>query len=170
MRLLLFILGLLFGFIGFTLLFEECPPCPQKEEPKIEKTDGAETDTERKKEFEYFKLANQERNKQLKWNECLAEVGRKKAKDMYDRNYFGHKDPLTGEIETWGWIKELCGSPSFSGENLTMNFSSVTEAHEALMKSPSHKENLQNTKFDYLGVGCYKNKCAQIFSSVFSSK
>lgn len=114
-------------------------------------------------ESEIFAYANEERIEALEQDKCLIEVARKKSKDMYDREYFAHKDPETGKIETWGWIREACGGYTYAGENLTMNFTDAEKAHKALMNSPSHRKNIVNPNFEKMGVGCYKHFCTQLF-------
>ena len=109
-----------------------------------------------------FLLTKNERP--IEWNECLAEVGRKKSKDMVERGYWSHEDPVTGENKTWSWIKE-CEDYKYAGENISKNFENSIEAHKALMDSLTHKKNIMESNFNKLGVGCYKNICTEIFTN-----
>jgi uncharacterized protein YkwD len=119
---------------------------------------------ESKIEKELFLLANSERANRMEWNNCLAEIGRLKAIDMYKRNYFSHYDPETNKIETWENIENRCFVFTFAGENLVMNFKNSQQAHKALMESPTHRENIVENNFSKMGVGCYKDRCVEVFT------
>ena len=116
-------------------------------------------------EMGLFLKANEERTEKLDWSYCLHDLAIDRSKDMVEKDYFSHEDPETGNVETWNKIDEACGKYSKAGENLVMRFSSYEEAHEALMNSKLHRDNIVNVKFKEMGVGCYENVCTELFGS-----
>jgi len=113
-----------------------------------------------------FEFANNEREIKLEWNECLAEKAVERAKDMSERNYFSHTDPLTGETLAWNLINS-CIDYRYAGENLAMDFNDASIAHRALMNSELHRKNILNINFRQMGVGCFRNICVELFAGLF---
>lgn len=109
--------------------------------------------------------------KKLKINGQLSLSAQKKAQDMAEREYFGHKGPA-GE-DPWKWIENENYSYLIAGENLAVNFISPEKAVIAWMNSPSHRENLLNEKFTETGIGIsqgyYKNKKATYIVQFFAA-
>ena len=102
-------------------------------------------------------------NRRLKWDSCLADRAAKRAKDMVRKNQFSHKDPGTGKNKAWDLIAS-CYSYRYGGENLIKGNSSPQEMHDLLMKSPAHRRNILNQRFDRLGIGCHHDVCVQLFA------
>lgn len=74
-----------------------------------------------------------------------------KAEDMVRDGYFSHiakdgKNP-------WYWIKEAGYRFKYAGENLAVLFDSANDIEKAWLNSPSHRENILNSKFTEIGVG-----------------
>jgi uncharacterized protein YkwD len=139
-------------FIGFLCLY--------KYEPKIE----ISSINISKIENSLFSYINDERGVDLVWDDCLKEIAREKSKDMFNRDYFSHKDPETSIIETWEKIEKNCGNYKLAGENLVKDFKGdPLVAHKALMNSESHKDNIIDSNYYYIGIGCYDNICTQLF-------
>ena len=67
-----------------------------------------------------------------------------KAEDMAINNYFAHYSP-NGK-KPWDWINRDNYAYLFVGENLAINFTSAEAVHEALMNSPTHRQNILNEK------------------------
>lgn len=86
----------------------------------------------------------------LKLSSALSASAKAKAEDMVLNNYFAHYSP-DGK-KPWDWISRAEYPYLFVGENLAMNFSSAASAHIALMQSPSHKENILNSRFSDVGL------------------
>ena len=86
----------------------------------------------------------------VKINSVLNSSAKLKAEDMIANNYFAHHSP-DGK-KPWDWIDRSTYPYLFVGENLAMNFSSADSAHNALMLSPSHKENILNNRFSDIGL------------------
>ncbi|MFA6043272.1 MAG: CAP domain-containing protein [Patescibacteria group bacterium] len=99
-------------------------------------------------------LSNQSRQEKkigtLTFNPKLAEAATRKAKDMLARNYFAHTTPDGKRF--WTWIDNTGYNYSVAGENLAIDFTSPESAHAALMASPSHRENILNTRYKEVGI------------------
>jgi len=99
-------------------------------------------------------LINQERSKvgvaPLKIDSQLQKMAQVKSDEMVAKSYFSHTSPTYGS--PFDMMKTFGISYTTAGENIAGN-SSVDGAHEALMNSPSHKENILNSSFNYVGIG-----------------
>lgn len=111
---------------------------------------------------ELFRWVQRE-NRQLEWDECLARVARRRARDMALSGRFGHKDPKTGKNPVWRSVWE-CDHYRSAGENLVRGNATPREMHRALMESRTHRENLLNPEYHLVGIGCYGNLCVQLFA------
>lgn len=87
---------------------------------------------------------------QLSENSLLTQAASLKAQDMIQKNYFSHWSP--GGISPWHWIKEAGYNYKYAGENLAMGFIDASEVHQAWLNSPTHKENLLNSKYSEIGI------------------
>ena len=150
----LVVIGILCLFLVYSGFFN-------KEFPKVE---AVSLNYEEETEKCLFNLLNSEREKPLILDQELKEIARWKAEEMFRRNFFAHKDPVTGKIETFNKIYEK-DLYNFIGENLVKKYSSCQEAHTALINSEKHKENIVNIRFTNGAVGCYNNNCVQLFGS-----
>lgn len=86
----------------------------------------------------------------LKQNSLLSEAARRKAGDMFAFNYWAHNSP-SGR-DPWTFFKEVGYHYLYAGENLARDFRDPESVTEAWMNSPSHKENLMNSKYQDIGV------------------
>ena len=105
-------------------------------------------------EYTMLELLNQERRAQglrpLKPDPEATEVAREHSQDMFERGYFSH---LTPEGEgPFDRMRE--GNMRFivAGENLAFA-RTVPMAHQGLMKSPGHRENILRPYFGRVGIG-----------------
>lgn len=114
-------------------------------------------------------LVNQERTKaglqQMKVDNTLVNLARKKSQDMIDKNYFGHTSPTYGS--PFNMLKQAGVNYYTAGENLA-GAGSVESAHSMLMASSGHRANILNSRFNYFGVGVanggpYGNMFTQLF-------
>ncbi len=105
-------------------------------------------------EKEMFDLVNKERKAQglneLKFDNPLRDVGRAHCTDMFNRRYFSHYSPEGKSPFTR--IQEAGIEYIAAGENLAYA-PSVAIAHQGLMNSPGHRENILRVEFGTLGVG-----------------
>ncbi len=130
---------------------------------------------ERTTEKQIINYVNQERVKQgleqLIESEVLNKVAELKAQDMLGNDYFAHTSP--DGVDPWFWFDKVGYPYRFAGENLGMDFKTVTAVHEAWMKSEAHKDNILSNKYKEIGVavktGIIDNKETQIAVQVFGS-
>ncbi len=111
-------------------------------------------------EYQLFDLTNATRVNHhlnvLEWDEHVKETARKHSKDMAENNYFSHTN-LEG-LSPFDRMSEDDIFFTFAGENLaTGQFSSIF-AHEGLMNSLGHRENILRPEYQYLGVGVAFNE------------
>lgn len=83
-------------------------------------------------------------------NLALSNAARLKAQNMFAENYWAHFSP-SGK-DPWGFMLSSGYKFSFAGENLARNFSNANDVVVAWMNSPSHRENIVNSKYQDIGV------------------
>lgn len=105
-------------------------------------------------EKEMFDLVNKERRdrgiSELKVSDALRDVGRAHCTDMFKRSYFSHYTP-EGK-SPFDRIQAAGIDYVAAGENLAYA-PSLAIAHQGLMNSPGHRENILRKEFGTLGVG-----------------
>jgi uncharacterized protein YkwD len=114
-------------------------------------------------EYQLFDLTNATRVNHglsvLTWNNRVRQTARDHSMDMAVKNYFDHTD-LDGK-SPFDRMEEDHVVFNLAGENLaTGQFSSIF-AHEGLMNSLGHRENILREDYEYLGVGVAFNKESQ---------
>ncbi|KYG32392.1 CAP domain-containing protein [Alkalihalobacillus trypoxylicola] len=145
---------------------KEEEPAPQPEQPVIEEpveetpvveeeeVQNENTANVTQEEQEMVNLVNQERQQRglapLTINNELTKVARVKAQDMIDNNYFDHQSPTYGS--PFDMLNHFGISYRTAGENLAGN-QSVGAAHQALMNSQGHRENILNSNYTEVGIG-----------------
>lgn len=153
-----------------TSIFEEINKDTNKPKQEIEKEEQSEELSEM--ESQMVNLVNQERAKnnlsQLEVDTNLREVARLKSKDLARDVYFAHESPVYGSpfdmMQTYGI------DFTQAGENLA-GHQSVEEAHEGLMNSKSHRENILKPEFTHIGIGVKESeKFKYIFTQMFITK
>jgi uncharacterized protein YkwD len=116
-------------------------------DPKAEKT-----------EQQIFQLANQARKdagvEPLQWNEQAAEAARAHAKLLAQNQSLSH------QFSSEPALRERLGATGLRFDATAENVAdaeSAEEAHQALMNSPPHRQNLLNPKYNSLGIGVATN-------------
>ncbi len=101
-----------------------------------------------------IELTNTERQKlglsPVSENEELDKAASAKADNMFTENYWAHFAP-SGK-SPWDFILGAGYRFTFAGENLAKNFYSSDDVVKAWMNSPSHRENLLNSKYKDIGI------------------
>lgn len=101
-----------------------------------------------------IELTNAERVKlglsSLQENKLLSEAARQKAADMFAFNYWAHISP-SGRTP-WAFFTDVGYKYQYAGENLARDFHDPESVITAWMNSPSHKENIVNSKYQEMGV------------------
>lgn len=114
-------------------------------------------------EYQLFDLTNAARVNHglsvLDWDESVRETARGHSKDMAENNYFNHTN-LEGQ-SPFDRMTEDGIAFSMAGENLAMGQLSSIFAHEGLMNSPGHRENILQKGYERLGVGVAFNERSQ---------
>ncbi len=88
--------------------------------------------------------------KPLSYNEKLADAARRKAANMFEENYWAHVSP-SGK-SPWVWFQAAGYSYTFAGENLAKDFGDTSRMMSAWMASPTHKDNIVNSKYTEIGL------------------
>ena len=105
-------------------------------------------------EEKMLQLVNKEREErglpELVMDEKLRDVARKHSTDMFQRGYFSHVDP--DGVTAFDRMTDGGVSYIYAGENLAAA-PSVSMAHQGLMDSPGHKENILRSEFRRVGIG-----------------
>jgi len=83
-------------------------------------------------------------------DEKAREAARKHGRDMFENGYFSHEDLNGGNHSDR--MKETGTEFMMSGENLALS-QDLKSAHEGLMNSPGHKENILHPFFHRVGIG-----------------
>ena len=124
-------------------------------------------------EFESFQLINDARSEegaqpQLALEESLSGVARSHSEAMRDRGFFGHVDPEGNALS-----ERLRGAQvSFSkaAENIVRVDSRgnpAADAHNLLMTSGGHRDNILNPDFRLAGVGTARRDDTYWITQVF---
>ncbi|TDQ40319.1 CAP domain-containing protein [Aureibacillus halotolerans] len=80
----------------------------------------------------------------------LTKLARLKAQDMIDNSYFSHQSPTYGS--PFDMMNQFGVEYQTAGENLAGN-QTVEKAHEALMNSQGHRENILKSDYTNVGIG-----------------
>ena len=124
-------------------------------------------------EFQLFDLTNASRVNNglsiLSWDDKVRETARKHSKDMAVNEYFNHTN-LEGK-SPFDRMAEDDIVFAVAGENLAYGQFSSIFAHEGLMNSPGHRENILKPDFELLGVGvAFGTKSQPYFTENFYTK
>lgn len=114
-------------------------------------------------EQRYVDLTNTERKAQklpeLTVAPLLVKVAREKSQEMHDLNYWGHESPVKEKRTAMRRVLYFLPKPPRTmtvGENLCLCPKvMVEEGHNALMASPTHRANILNPIYHYIGIGAY---------------
>ncbi len=105
-------------------------------------------------------LSNKEREKNnvpnLYENNTLNIAAKQKLNDMFNKNYWDHIGP-SGET-VWEFIANEGYQYEVAGENLARGFSNPNNVVKAWMDSPTHRENILNTRFQEIGIAVGSGK------------
>lgn len=105
-------------------------------------------------ENDLLTLVNQKRQENglpaLSLNSELDDAARRKAADMYSKNYWAHFAP-DGLTSPWQFIRDAGYSYIFAGENLAKGFTDSNSVVSAWMNSPTHRDNILSDKYRDVG-------------------
>lgn len=83
----------------------------------------------------------------------LTQLARMKSQDLVDYSYFSHYSPTYGN--PFEMLEQQQIDYVFAGENLAGN-KDVRKAHEELMNSDTHRQNILHPAFTHVGIGVVK--------------
>jgi hypothetical protein len=103
---------------------------------------------------EILNLTNKQREGQglgdLSFNPTLADSARRKASDMFAKNYWAHNAP--DGTSPWAFFKQVNYNYLYAGENLARDFNDSTAVVQAWMDSQTHKENIMSPRYSEIGI------------------
>ncbi len=82
-------------------------------------------------------------------NSKLSDAAARKAKDMFEKNYWAHNSPAGAT--PWTFISSAGYRYTVAGENLAKNFSDSQGVVNAWMASPTHRDNLLKPSYKEIG-------------------
>lgn len=107
-----------------------------------------------------FKYTNERRvaagEPALKLNDQLSQAAAAKAADMFANQYWAHNSPAGRD--PWSFINDAGYTYLFAGENLARDFGDSRGVVDAWFNSPSHRENMLNTRYQDVGFGVVNGK------------
>jgi uncharacterized protein YkwD len=114
-------------------------------------------------EYQLFDLTNAARVNHglsiLTWDDHVRTTARDHSLDMAENNYFNHTN-LAGQ-SPFDRMEEDDVNFTVAGENLAYGQFSSIFAHEGLMNSMGHRENILKEEYEFLGVGVAFNGDSQ---------
>lgn len=114
-------------------------------------------------EYQLFDLTNAARVNHglniLTWNNLVKFTARNHSLDMAENKFFDHTN-LEGQ-SPFDRMQEDDVVFTYAGENLAYGQLSSIFAHEGLMNSEGHRENILRDEFEFLGVGVAFNDKSQ---------
>ncbi|WGG43681.1 CAP domain-containing protein [Rossellomorea sp. DA94] len=114
-------------------------------------------------EFQLFDLTNATRVEKglnvLSWDSLVRDTARKHSLDMVEQDYFSHTN-LDGQ-SPFDRMEEDQVAFRTAGENLAYGQLSSIFAHEGLMNSKGHRENILQPHYEHLGIGVAFNEKSQ---------
>lgn len=95
----------------------------------------------------------------------LQAVARLHSADMLIRDFFAHENP--DGLDPFGRIRAADITYRWAGENLA-RAATADRAHELLMESPGHRENILNEHFRRVGIGAVESPRGILFTQIFT--
>ena len=143
----------------------------EDETEKLDLPDGLQLAADPVAERQLFDLVNEERTQRglaaLVLDVRLVPVARAHSEEMFRLKYFSHQSPTSGS--PFDRLKAAGITYSRAGENLAYA-QSVAVAHQGLMESPGHRENILRAEWKRIGIGvisagAYGKMVTQLFLS-----
>src|SRR5699024_3210770 len=95
----------------------------------------------------------------LEWDEDVSETARKHSADMVENHFFSHTNLQNKTFQDRLLEDEITFTQA--GENLAYGQLSSIFAHQGLMNSEGHRENILHEGFTKLGIGVDFNEQGQ---------
>lgn len=117
-------------------------------------------------------LVNLERSRRglsiLEWNQGLALAALGHSQDMSRNGFVGHQSPSSG-----GPLNRVLAqgiNPCLVVENIAAGFPDAVSAHQALMNSPGHRDNILHPEIRYFGSGVADHHFTAVSSSCIQTR
>ncbi len=91
----------------------------------------------------------------LDWNQQLADVALSHSQDMSNTGFFAHESPNTGGVGDR--VSSANIHNEYALENIARGQADAIRAHEGLMNSKGHRENILSDNILELGAGAYQS-------------
>lgn len=145
------------------------PETPDRSEPEPVPDEGLKGAPLSEEEQRMLELVNEERAKAglkpLTADLKLSDVAELKSEDMVQNGYFSHQSPTYGS--PFDMMDRFGITYRTAGENIACN-RDVEAAHNALMESQGHRENILNPKYTRIGIGIVNGgPCGKMFTQLF---
>lgn len=92
----------------------------------------------------------------VKLDSQLSQAAEQKGESMFAEQYWAHTSP-SGK-DPWSFINGVGYHYIYAGENLARDFADSTGVVEAWVNSPSHRENLLNSRYQDVGFAVLNGK------------
>ncbi len=89
-------------------------------------------------------------------NDQLSDAARRKSANMFTEQYWAHVSP-SGK-DPWSFISAAGYNFLFAGENLARDFGDSKAVVDAWMNSPTHRDNLLNSRYKDVGFAITNGK------------
>lgn len=100
----------------------------------------------------------------LNYNSLLTQAARLKGQDMLAKGYWAHVAP--DGTQPWFFFANVGYKYKYAGENLARDFSNPTDAVNAWMASPSHRENLLSNRYTDIGVAVVEGNLGGVNTTI----
>lgn len=108
----------------------------------------------------------------LEWNTKLAESAQDKLNDILENGYFQHTSP--SGVKAWDFILKNDYPYIYAGENLAIDYTSVDDAFDAWMNSPTHLANILSNKYQEYGFaqgeGYIEGHKSKVYVQIFATR
>jgi uncharacterized protein YkwD len=86
-----------------------------------------------------------------------------KARHMAHFHYFGHSDPAPPVARSVPQRLSACGFGAQGSENIAYGYQTAASVVRAWLRSPSHRRNIEQPGWKYMGVGAAKSRGGNTF-------
>ncbi|MTI80379.1 MAG: serine protease [Firmicutes bacterium] len=141
-------------------------PTPEPDPQPKPQPEPSELEKQRQEMLGYINEARRAAGKDpLVLDAEISKVAQVKSQDMADNDYFSHYSPTYGS--PFDMLKDFGVSYGWAGENLALH-TSIKSAHDALMDSDGHRENILNENFNKIGIGVVKDGYSLYITQMFT--
>lgn len=117
---------------------------------------------------EVVRLTNEKRSQNglapLTENSTLSSAALAKGNDMLAKGYWAHFAP--DGTSPWSFITSFGYKYRYAGENLARDFNNPASAVEAWMNSPTHRDNILNSRYREVGIGVVEGSLAGVDTTI----